>query len=42
MIKVATLYSANINSLIGPSGNIRRLYSNQKVFRNSGIELLGP
>lgn len=42
MIKVATLYSANINSLIGPSGNIRRLYSNQGILKSCGVELLGP
>lgn len=41
-MRVATIYNAGRHSKVGPAKNIARLYSNQELFLENGVELLGP
>ena len=42
MKTVATVVDTNISALIGPTKNIKRIYTNRKLFENEGIALVGP
>lgn len=41
-MRVATIYNAGKHSKVGPAKNIARLYANQELFLDNGVELLGP
>lgn len=42
MKTVATVVDTNISALIGPTKNIKRIYTNRKLFESEGIALAGP